>query len=69
MNDRLLRAQPEPDAVILRAAGSDRRIVVTPAQAEILTEGFLVYKTVPEVLVRTIAENRCPPLREFLSSW
>lgn len=51
--------------MILRAVGGDRRLVVTPAQADLLTEGFSGYKTVPEVLVRAIAENRCPPLREF----
>lgn len=65
MTDQLWRRQPEPEAVVLRASGGRRRLVVTPAQAEILTEGFSGYKTVPEVLVRTIAENRCPPLREF----
>jgi len=65
INERLLRGQPEPSAVILRAVGGTRRLVVSPAQADILTEDFAESKTVPEVLVRTIAENRCPPLREF----
>lgn len=62
---RLLRAQPERGAVILRAAGRARRLVVSPAQADLLTQGFATPRTVPEVLVRTIAEHRCPPLREF----
>lgn len=62
---RLRRAQPERGAVILRAAGGTRRLVVSPAQAELLTQGFSPARTVPEVLVRAIAEQRCPPLREF----
>jgi CRP-like cAMP-binding protein len=65
INERLTRCQPEPGAEVLRAAGRDRRLVVTPKQAEILIGGFTGGKTVPEALVRTIAENRCPPLREF----
>ena len=51
--------------MVLRAVGGERRLVVTPAQADLLTEGFAGYKTVPEVLVWAIAANRCPPLREF----
>jgi CRP-like cAMP-binding protein len=65
INDRLSRARPEPDAVVLRAAGGDRRLVVSPEHARILTESFAEFRSVPEVLVRTIAEGRCPPLREF----
>ncbi len=65
LTERLVRARPEPDAVILRAVGGEKRLVVSPAHAGILTEGFAEFRTVPEVLVRTIAEGRCPPLREF----
>ena len=65
MTETLSRGQPEPNVVVLRPAGDDRRLVVTPAQADILTADFSDYKTVPEVLARSIAENRCPPLREF----
>ena len=65
INARLSRARPEPDAVILRAAGGGQRLVVSPVHADILLEGFAEFRSVPEVLVRTIAEGRCPPLREF----
>ncbi|MCX6953435.1 MAG: cyclic nucleotide-binding domain-containing protein [Verrucomicrobia bacterium] len=62
---QLSRVQPEADAVILRAAGGPRRLVVSPVHADLLTEGFSGYTTVPDVLVRAIADHRCPPLREF----
>lgn len=65
MSGQVWRGEPEPGTVVLRSAGGDRRLVVTPAQAEILSEGFAVGRTVPEVLVKCIAENRSPPLREF----
>jgi CRP-like cAMP-binding protein len=65
INERLSRCVPEPGAVLLRAVGQDRRLIVTSAQADILMDEFSSWKTVPEALVRTIAENRCPPLREF----
>ncbi len=61
----LVRGRPEPEAVILRAVAGDRRLVVTPAQADLLTGEFAELRSVPEVLIRTIAEGRCPPLREF----
>lgn len=65
LSEGLVRRTPEADAIILRAAGRDERLVISPAQADLLENGFSGYKTVPEVLVRAIAENRCPPLREF----
>jgi CRP-like cAMP-binding protein len=65
INEKLIRGEPERGSVILRAVGRERRMVVSPAQAEFLTERFAERRTVPEVLVRTIGENRCPPLREF----
>ena len=40
ITERLLRGQPEPGVVIIRAVGGDRRLVVSPAQADILVEGF-----------------------------
>ncbi len=51
--------------VLIRAAGGTQTLVLTSAQATILTEGFGQVTTVPEVLVRLLAENRCPPLNEF----
>jgi CRP-like cAMP-binding protein len=65
MGADIWRRRPEHDAVILRAKRGDRRLVITPAQESILTDGFSTGCSVPEVLVRMIAENRCPPLREF----
>lgn len=40
-------------------------MVLTPRQSAILTEGFAQSITVPEVLVRLLTDNRCPPLNEY----
>ncbi len=56
---------PERGWAVMRSAGGFRRLVVTPAQAALLVDGFTAEQTVPEVLARMIGENRCPPLRDF----
>ncbi|HRJ47937.1 MAG TPA: hypothetical protein PKY38_11295, partial [Opitutaceae bacterium] len=51
--------------VIMRADGQTQQLVLTPAQATILQQGFAEPATVPEVLVRLLGDHRCPPLQEF----
>ncbi|MBP6506817.1 MAG: cyclic nucleotide-binding domain-containing protein [Opitutaceae bacterium] len=51
--------------VLLRGTGSTQQIVLTSAQATILTTSFEKPATVPEVLVKLLADNRCPPLNEY----
>lgn len=59
------RSADRQGCVFLRAAGRTQTLVLTSAQANILTEGFAQEITVPEVIVRLLSENRCPPLTEF----
>lgn len=59
------RGTGRQSCVLLRAAGGTQQLVLTPAQATILTSGFDRPATVPEVLVGLLAENRCPPLNEY----
>lgn len=59
------RSANRSGCVLLRAAGGTRTLVLTSAQAHVLTEGFAQASTVPEVLVRLLADSRCPPLNEF----
>ncbi len=51
--------------MLLCTAGSGRLLVLTPQQSAILQDGFTQPVTVPEVLVRLLTDNRCPPLSEF----
>jgi CRP-like cAMP-binding protein len=65
LNPKLRHALRDEKFVIMRSPGGVRRLVVTKAQATILTEGFKEAKTVPEVLARLVGESRCPPLLVF----
>ena len=59
------RSANRDGCVLVRAAGSTQTLVLRSAQASVLTDGFAQATTVPEVLVRLLADNRCPPLNEF----
>lgn len=59
------RSANRDGCVLVRAAGGTQTLVLTSAQASALMDGFAQVTTVPEVLVRLLAENRCPPLNEF----
>jgi CRP-like cAMP-binding protein len=59
------RSSNRKGITLLRTAGGTRHLVLTPVQASILVDGFAQSVTVPEVLVRLLSENRCPPLNEY----
>lgn len=65
VNEAARRSAPQPGVVVMRSAGGARRLVLTPAQARVLTGFFAQPATVPEVLVRLINAHACPPLREY----
>lgn len=51
--------------VIMRAPGGNQQLVLTPTQSAILVQGFAEAATVPEVMVKLLEGNRCPPLQEY----
>jgi CRP-like cAMP-binding protein len=53
------------DRSLIRGASGAERLVLTPAQAAVLIEGFSRPSTAPEVLVSLLQGNTCPPLDEF----
>lgn len=59
------RSSNRHGCILLRAAGGTRQLVLTQAQSIILMDGFAQPITVPEVLVRLLGDNRCPPLNEY----
>lgn len=59
------RSTYRANCVIMRAAGGDQHLVLTPNQSSILVHGFTEPATVPEVMVKLLANNHCPPLQEF----
>ena len=71
-NPAVRRGTRYPQRVVLHAAGR-ARLVVTPGQTAILTDLFAEPRTVPEVLVRLLAQRdaessvqpTCPPLGEY----
>ncbi len=65
LHDTVRRSTAQPDRVLLRSIGGRHRLVLTPAQARVLTEGFAEFHTVPETLAHLLAEHHCPPLNEY----
>ena len=63
LNDNIRRGAPQKGCVLLRAPHSRIRLAVTPVQVEILSR--FTPKTVAEVLVNLLQEQRCPPLSEY----
>jgi CRP-like cAMP-binding protein len=64
-NDAARRSMAQPNRVLLRSAGSLQRLVLTPAQAGILSSHFAQPATVPEILVKLLGTHGCPPLNEY----
>jgi CRP-like cAMP-binding protein len=65
LNATLRRSTAQPDRVLVRTAGGRQRLVLSPAQAAILTTQFAEPSTVPETLVRLLGAHSCPPLDEY----
>ena len=59
------QSSAQPNRVLLRTAAGRQRLVLTPAQASLLTEYFAQPATVPEILVRLLGKHACPPLNEY----
>jgi CRP-like cAMP-binding protein len=59
------RSVSRQGCVLLRTAGGTQRLVLTSAQSAIIQQGFVEPVTVPEVLVKLLSDNQCPPLSEF----
>ena len=65
LNQCIRRSSAYPQRVILRPAEGYRRLVLNTTQARILFEHFDKPRTVPEVLVRLLGLEICPPLIEL----
>ncbi len=65
LNENIRRNTPQPGCVFLRAAQGRQRMVLTPAQADLLTRYFAQPGTVSEVLVKMLQAHSCPPLSEY----
>lgn len=65
LNHNVRRSSAQANRVLMRSAGGTQRLVLTPAQAGILSDHFSQPVTVPETLVRLLGEHRCPPLNEY----
>jgi CRP-like cAMP-binding protein len=65
LSESVRRSSRQKDCMLLRSAAGRRRLVLTPAQAKILTDFFAQPVTVPEVLAQLIGQRCCPPLGEY----
>jgi len=65
LNGAIRKTIPQPGCVYLRAPHSRLRLVLTPAQVDLLTRHFTQPSTVSEVLVRLLQAQNCPPLSEY----
>lgn len=63
LNDSIRRSTPQPGCVLVRAPNSRIRLVITPAQSDLLKR--FTGKTIAEVLVNLLQEQRCPPLSDY----
>lgn len=65
INGAIRKSNPQPGWVYVRAPHSRVRLVLTPAQHDLLTRNFAQPSTVSEVLVRLLQAQNCPPLSEY----
>jgi CRP-like cAMP-binding protein len=73
LNPTVRRSTAQPKRVLLRSSNGRQRLVLTLAQASILTNYFAEACTVPDALARLLGERDtppwtdygCPPLSEF----
>jgi CRP-like cAMP-binding protein len=65
LNGAIRKSTPQPGCVYVRSPQSRIRLVLTPAQVDLLTRNFTQPSTVSEVLVRLLQSQNCPPLSEY----
>jgi CRP-like cAMP-binding protein len=65
LNGAIRKNTPQPGCVYVRAPSSRVRLVLSPAQYDLLTRSFAQPSTVSEVLVRLLQAQNCPPLSEY----
>ena len=65
LNAAIRKNTPQPGCVYVRSPQSRIRLVLTPAQSDLLTRSFVTPSTVSEVLVRLLQAQNCPPLSEY----